>query len=156
MSCSDVKNYFAGTGLEDRILEFDKSSATVELAAAAVGCAAQQIVKTMAFLVEGKPILILCAGNARIDNPKYKAQFNEKAKMIPADKVEDYIGHNIGEVCPFAVKEGVIVYFDESLKANQILYPAAGNDRSAIELSLTELEFHARPTAWIDVCKLTS
>ncbi|HZW97919.1 MAG TPA: YbaK/EbsC family protein [Bacillota bacterium] len=156
MSYLKVKKYFTDAGLEDRILDFDESSATVELAAAAVGCEPQQIVKTMSFLVEGKPILILCAGNVRIDNPKYKARFVEKAKMIPVDKVKELVGHDVGGVCPFAIKENVTVYLDESLKTNQVLYPAAGNDQSAIELSLQELEHHSKPSAWVDVCKLRS
>ncbi|MCE5209858.1 MAG: YbaK/EbsC family protein [Smithella sp.] len=154
MSLVNVKKYFESVGLGERVKDLSDSSATVELAAQAVGCEAKQIVKTMTFLVSEKPIMIVCAGNVKIDNSKYKAQFYEKAKMIPAAMVEEYIGHGIGGICPFVVKDGVSVYLDESLKVNSVVYPGAGNEHSVVELSLQELEDNARAIAWIDVCKV--
>lgn len=153
MAFEKVKNYFDEIGLGERVKDFAVSSATVELAAAAVGCEAKQIGKTLSFLVEDKPILIVVAGDRKIDNSKYKAQFHQKAKMIPANLVEEYIGHDIGGVCPFAIKPDVTVYLDESLKENPVVYPAAGSEHSAVELSIEELEHCSDYKEWIDVCK---
>ncbi len=154
MAFSEVKKYFKRVNLADRIMVFSESSATVQQAAAAVGCESSEIVKTMTFLVADKPLIIVCSGDARIDNGKYKGRFLEKAKMIPASEVEELVGHDVGGVCPFAIKEDVLVYLDESLRGKSILYPGAGSDRSVIRLSLEELEEHAAPAGWVDVCKL--
>ena len=139
--------------MKERIKVFQQSSATVELAAQAVGCEPAHIAKTMSFLQGDNAVLIVTAGDVKIDNPKYKARFHQKAKMIPGDLVESYIGHAPGGVCPFAIKEGVPVYLDESLKRFETVYPAAGSDNSAIGLSLSELETHSNACEWIDVCK---
>jgi len=154
MSIEKVKAYFAQFGMEDRILEFPVSSATVELAAVAVGCEPQRIAKTLSFMVGEKPILIVTAGDAKIDNPKYKAQFSQKAKMLSFDQAAELIGHAIGGVCPFAVNEGVTVYLDESLKRFETVFPACGSSNSAIELAIPELEQYSGFAAWVDVCKL--
>lgn len=153
MAIEKVKAYFRTYGLEHKIQEFDVSSETVELAAQALQCEPGKIAKTLSFIVDESPILIVTAGDVKIQNAKYKAQFGTKAKMIPADQVELLIGHDIGGVCPFAVNEGVKVYLDESLKRFEVVYPAAGSGRSGIGLTIPELEEHARPEAWIDVCK---
>ena len=153
ISLDKVKNFFKNIGLEDRIKVLDDSTATVELAAKAVGCEIKQIAKSMTFLVKEKPVMIVCAGNVKIDNSKYKSHFHEKAKMIPASMLEEYIGHNMGGVCPFAIKNNVAVYLDESLKANEIVYPPAGNEHSAVKLTLNELEQYSNATMWVDVCK---
>ncbi len=152
MAIDKVKAYFSQFGMEDRIMEMDQSSATVELAAQAVGCEPCRIAKTMSFLQGDKAILIVTAGDARVDNKKYKACFKTKAKMIPYDQVEQWIGHAPGGVCPFAVREGVDVYLDESLKRFDIVYPAAGSSNSAIGLNLAELEKYSGSRGWIDVC----
>lgn len=148
-----VRKYFEQYGIEQKILEFDTSSATVELAAMAVGCEPKRIAKTMSFLVENNPILIVLAGDAKVSNPKYKEIFQTKAKMIPTDQVEDLIGHNIGGVCPFAIHEGVVVYLDVSLKRFDTVFPAAGSENSAIELSLEELMRYSNAVDWVDVSK---
>ena len=153
MAIEKVREFFEAYGMEQRILEFDVSSKTVELAAIAVGCEAKRIAKTMSFLVEEKPILIVAAGDAKVDNPKYKSQFHTKAKMIPMEFVEELIGHGVGGVCPFAIKEDVKVYLDESLKRFDTVFPAAGSSNSAIEVTITELEEYSHFTEWIDVCK---
>ncbi len=156
MAFEKVKQYFEENGLGDRVLSFEADTGTVEEAALAVGCEPKQIAKTMSFLLSGdepEPILILTAGDARVDNHKYKEEFHEKAKMIPWDEVEGYIGHAPGGVCPFAINENVTVYLDESLRRFDIVYPAAGNDHSAVRLSLAELEKYSGYEAWIDVCK---
>ena len=153
MSFSNAKAYLETKGLADRIKVFSESSATVELAAKALGCQAKQIAKTMTFFVAGEPIMIVCAGNVKVDNPKYKAYFNEKAKMIPFAEVEACSGHAVGSVCPFGIKPGVKVYLDVSLKENDIVYPAAGDEHSAVELSIKELEDCVEITDWVDVCK---
>jgi prolyl-tRNA editing enzyme YbaK/EbsC (Cys-tRNA(Pro) deacylase) len=129
------------------------SSATVELAAIALGCEPERIAKTMSFIVEDNPILIVTAGDVKIDNPKYKAAFGTKAKMIDSDSVEKYIGHAVGGVCPFGINDGVKVYLDESLKRFDTVYPACGSSNSAIELSILELEAVSNYSAWVDVCK---
>lgn len=139
--------------MEERILEFDVSSATVELAAQAVGCEPERIAKTMSFLVNEEVILIVTAGDVKIDNKKYKQYFHAKAKMIPFEEVEGYIGHAPGGVCPFAVKEGVRTYLDESLKRFETVYPAAGSANSAVRLTPQELEQCIENVTWIDVCK---
>lgn len=153
MSFNKVYDFFKEKGLSDRVMEFDESSATVELAAQAIGCEPARIAKTMSFLIDDKAILIVTAGNVKIDNKKYKAYFHTKAKMIPWDDVEGYIGHAPGGVCPFAVKEGINVHLDTSLKAFDIVYPAAGSSNSAVKLSPDELYTLSGATDWVDVCK---
>lgn len=153
MSIDKVKAYFSAQNASDKILEFDQSSATVELAAAAVGCEPAHIAKTMSFLLGEAPILIVTAGDARVDNKKYKAIFHQKAKMIPWDEVEGFIGHAPGGVCPFAVKDGVRVYLDESLKRFDVVYPAAGSSNSAVRLTIPELEQYCPDAQWVDCCK---
>ena len=154
MAIEKVKEFFAGFGMEDRVLEFEVSSATVELAAQALHCEPCRIAKTLSFHVGEQVVLIVAAGDAKIDNPKYKAQFGTKAKMLAFDEAEALIGHAVGGVCPFAVNEGVAVYLDESLKRFETVFPACGSSNSAIELTVDELERYAAPVAWIDVCKL--
>ena len=153
MAIERVRAYFAQFGMEGRILEFDVSSATVELAAVAVGCEGKRIAKTMSFLVNDEPILIVTAGDAKIANPKFKGTFHVKAKMIPYEQVEALIGHGVGGVCPFAIQAGVKVYLDVSLKRFQTVFPAAGSENSAIELTMDELEQYANAIGWVDVCK---
>lgn len=153
MSYESVKTYFEEIGMGDRVRVLTESSATVELAAAAIGCEPCQIVKTLSFLVGDEPILIVMAGDMKIDNAKYKAKFHQKAKMISADLVEAYIGHGIGGVCPFAVKPEVAVYLDVSLKENEFVYPAAGDEHSIAELSVEELDRVTPYQEWVDVCK---
>ena len=156
MSIEKVRAYFNELGIADRIKEFQVSSATVELAAAALGCEGCRIAKTLSFSVNGEPILIVAAGDVKIDNPKYKAQFGTKAKMLSHEEAATLIGHAVGGVCPFAVNEGVSVYLDESLKRFPTVFPACGSSNSAIELSIPELEKYSACTAWIDVCKALS
>ena len=154
MSIDKVREYFREYGMEDRIQEFEVSSATVALAAQALGCAPQRIAKTLSFLVDGQAILIVAAGDVKIDNAKYKKQFGTKAKMLSPDEVNELVGHAIGGVCPFAVNEGVKVYLDESLKRFETVFPACGSSNSAIELTIPEMEKYAGEEGWIDVCKL--
>lgn len=153
MSIERVKKYFSEYGMENRIREFDVSSATVELAAAALNCEPCRIAKTLSFMVAGSPILIVMAGDAKIDNPKYKAQFAAKAKMLAPEEAEALIGHAVGGVCPFGVNEGVKVYLDSSLKRFETVFPACGSSNSAIELSIAELEKYSGNASWVDVCK---
>lgn len=153
MSIERVRDYFAQYNMQDRIREFAVSSATVELAAEALHTDAKQIAKTLSFLVENKPVLIVTAGDAKIDNPKFKAQFHTKAKMLGYDEVEPLIGHAVGGVCPFGVRDGVEVYLDISLKRFETVFPACGSANSAIELSIPELEQYSGFVSWIDVCK---
>ncbi len=153
MSIQRVKDYFRAFGLEDRVLEFDVSSATVDLAAQALGCQPCRIAKTLSFLADGRAILIVAAGDAKVDNPKYKAQFGTKAKMLTPQEAEELVGHAVGGVCPFAVNQGVTVYLDQSLKRFETVFPACGSGNSAIELSIPELEQYSGYTAWVDVCK---
>ena len=153
MSIEKVRAYFAQYGIENRIQEFDVSSATVELAAQALGVDGSRIAKTLSFLVGDRCVLIVAAGDARIDNGKYKKVFGTKAKMLPHDQVPEAVGHAVGGVCPFAVKEGVDVYLDESLRRFETVFPAAGSSSSAIELTIPELEQYARSAGWVDVCK---
>ena len=140
MAIDKVKAYLRERGMEERVLEFDTSSATVELAAAAVGCEPARIAKTLSFHVGDRVALVVAAGDARIDNPKFKAQFGCKAKMLAADEAEPLIGHGVGGVCPFAVNDGVDVYLDESLRRFDVVYPAAGNAASAVRLTPDELQ----------------
>ncbi|MCF0242450.1 MAG: YbaK/EbsC family protein [Treponema sp.] len=154
MAIEKVREYFKKYGLENRILEFKVSSATVELAAQALGCEGCRIAKSLSFLVDGKPVLVICAGDAKIDNAKYKAFFHEKARMVQFEQVEDLIGHAVGGVCPFGIKQGVDVYLDESLKRFETVFPACGSSNSAIELSISELEQYSGYKEWIDVTKL--
>ena len=140
MSIEKVKEYFRGFGMEDRVLEFDVSSATVELAARALGCEPGRIAKTLSFMLRGEPILIVTAGDAKIENAKYKAQFSAKAKMLTPDEAVELVGHAVGGVCPFAVNDGVTVYLDVSLKRFDTVFPACGSSNSAIELTLDELK----------------
>ena len=154
MSIEKVRAYFATKGMEHRIMEFPVSSATVELAAQALGCEGCRIAKTLSFMVEDKAILVVAAGDARIDNPKFKATFHTKAKMLSHEQAAELIGHAVGGVCPFAVNEGVAVYLDESLKRFATVYPACGSSNSAIELSCEELEkYSCAFCEWVDVCK---
>lgn len=153
MSIEKVRAYFATHNMEDRILEFPVSSATVELAAQALNCEGCRIAKTLSFMVDGQPVLVVAAGDARIDNPKFKAQFHAKAKMLSHDQAAELIGHSVGGVCPFAVNSGVAVYLDDSLKRFQTVYPACGSSNSAIELTIPELETYSGYAAWVDVCK---
>ena len=153
MAIEKVREYFKQYGMEDRVLEFDVSSATVELAAQALHCEPCRIAKTLSFMTADAPILVVAAGDAKIDNAKYKAQFGTKAKMLTPDEVETRIGHGVGGVCPFAVNAGVAVYLDESLKRFQTVFPACGSGSSAIELTLEELERYSGYAAWVDVCK---
>ncbi len=153
MSIEAVRAYFDTWGIADRILEPEHSSATVELAAEALGCEPARIAKSLSFLIGEEPIIIVVSGESKIDNKRYKERFGAKAKMIPFDEVESYIGHAPGGVCPFAVKEGVKVYLDESLKRFTTVYPAAGSGNSAIEMNMEELEKYAMSSGWVDVCK---
>ncbi len=153
MSIERVKEYLRGYGIENRIQEFEVSSATVELAAAALHCEPERIAKTLSFEVGGEAILIVAAGDRKIDNPKYKAQFATKAKMLSPNEVEEKVGHAVGGVCPFGIVDGVRVYLDESLKRFETVFPACGSANSAIELTIPELEQYSGFTAWVDVCK---
>ena len=152
MAIEKVKAYFRQFGIEDRIREFPVSSATVELAAAALDCAPARIAKTLSFMVNGQPILIVAAGDGKIDNPKYKAQFGTKAKMLTPEEAETLVGHAIGGVCPFAVNPGVEIYLDRSLQKYDCVFPACGSADSAIGLSIAELERYSGGV-WVDVCK---
>lgn len=153
MAIERVRDYFKQWNMENRILEFDSSSATVELAAQAVGCEPARIAKTLSFKVGDHPVLIVAAGDAKVNNSGYKAQFHTKAVMLKPEEVTELIGHAIGGVCPFAVNPGVEVYLDESLKRFETVYPAAGSSNSAIEMNLEELEKYSGSRGWIDVCK---
>ena len=153
MAIEKVREYFRQFGMEGRVQEFEVSSATVELAAAALGCEPCRIAKTLSFMTEEGPVLIVAAGDAKIDNTKYTAQFHTKAKMLTPDEAVELVGHAVGGVCPFAINDGVKVYLDESLRRFETDFPAAGSGSSAIELTLAELENYSNSTAWIDVCK---
>ena len=154
MSYEAARAHLEKYGLEDRIQLFDVSSATVELAAQAVGVEGARIAKTLSFKVDNGCILILAAGDARIDNKKYKATFHKKASMPSPEEVLEQIGHPVGGVCPFGINEGVPVYLDESLKRFDIVYPAAGTGNSAVKLTIEELYKSAEANGWVDVCKL--
>lgn len=153
MAIEKVKEYFRKYDMENRVQEFEVSSATVELAAEALHCEPYRIAKTLSFMVNGHPVLIVAAGDAKIDNPKYKAQFGTKAKMLMPDEAQTMIGHAVGGICPFAINAGVVVYLDISLKRFQTVFPACGSSNSAIELTIEELEQCSDYAAWIDVCK---
>lgn len=153
MSIERVRAYLKQWNLEERILEFDTSSATVELAAMAVGCEPARIAKTLSFQAGERTVLVVAAGDAKIDNRKYKEQFHAKASMLKAGDVTEKIGHAVGGVCPFGVNPGVEVYLDVSMKRFKTVYPAAGSSNSAIEMTLEELEKYAESLGWIDVCK---
>ncbi|GEP64149.1 proline--tRNA ligase [Clostridium beijerinckii] len=153
MAIEKVKEYFKKYGTDNRVQEFDVSSETVALAAEALHCDPCRIAKTLSFMVAENPILIVVAGDAKIDNPKYKAHFKAKAKMLTLEETENLIGHAVGGVCPFAINEGVKVYLDESLKRFQTVFPACGSGNSAIEVTIEELEKYSGYDEWIDVCK---
>lgn len=154
MSIEKVREHFTSLGIADRIMEFDVSSATVELAAKAVGVEGARIAKTLSFLLKEEPILIVVAGDGRVDNKKYKATFSAKAKMLSHDQAAEMIGHAVGGVCPFAVNEGVRVFLDESLKRFETVFPACGSSNSAIELTIPELEKYSEYEKWVDVCSV--
>jgi len=153
MSFEKVKEYFNGVGLGQRVVEREQIGATVEQAAVSIGCEPERIAKTMSFFLDEKAVLIVMAGDAKIDNIKYKSYFHQKAKMMPGELVEIYIGHVPGAVCPFAVNEGVRIFLDVSLKRFDIIYTAGGNLNSTVKLSLEELEMHSSSSGWVDVCK---
>ena len=153
MSIERARKYLAEKGYAGRIIETEQSSATVGEAAEALGVEPGRIAKTLSFLTPDGPILILAEGTARIDNRKFKDTFQTKARMIPGDQVEELIGHAPGGVCPFGVNDGVTVYLDESLKKYDLVYPAAGNAKSAVRLFIDELECCIHPEDWVDVCK---
>lgn len=154
MSLERAKAYLAGYERDGDVMEFDVSSATVELAAATVGCEPERIAKTLSFSVGDRVALVVCAGDARVANPKFKERFGCKAKMLVADEAEDRIGHAVGGVCPFGVKDGCDVYFDESLRRFDVVYPACGSSKSAIALTPDELAEIVPEGVWVDVCKL--
>jgi prolyl-tRNA editing enzyme YbaK/EbsC (Cys-tRNA(Pro) deacylase) len=153
MSFEKASGYLRSIGLEDRIIVPEASSATVELAAQAIGVTPGEIAKTLSFITKEGPVLVIAEGTARVDNHKYKETFHTKAKMIPGDRVEELVGHAPGGVCPFGIQEGVPVYMDESLRKYEIVYPAAGDDHSAVKLTVAELEQASRARGWVDVCK---
>lgn len=154
MSIEKGRAYFRQFGMEDRVSEFDVSSATVELAALALGVEGARIAKTLSFKKDDSCILILAAGDARIDNHKFKDKFHMKAKMLAPEEVLSIVGHPVGGVCPFGINDGIDVYLDESLKRFETVFPAVGSANSAIELDLDELYKYSNAIEWIDVCKL--
>ena len=154
MSIEKGRAYFRQFGMEDRVREFDVSSATVELAALALGVEGARIAKTLSFKKDDSCILILAAGDARIDNHKFKDRFHMKAKMLAPEEVLSIVGHPVGGVCPFGINDGINVYLDESLKRFETVFPAVGSANSAIELDLDELYKYSNAIEWIDVCKL--
>ncbi len=153
MAIEKVKDFFRRRGMEDKVLEFETSSATVELAAQALHCEPRRIAKTLSFMGKEGPILVVAAGDVKIDNPKFKAQFGTKPKMLKPEENIELIGHSVGGVCPFAVNDGVKIYLDESLKRFATVFPACGSANSAIEMTMEELETYSSFSAWIDVCK---
>lgn len=153
MSFEKVQEALKGTELEQKLIQLEQSSATVELAAKALHTEPDRIAKTLSFFVSGEPILIVVAGEARIDNRKYKDYFHEKARMIPFDEVEEHVGHVPGGVCPFAVPDSVSIYLDVSLKQYDVVYPAAGSGNTAVSATIEELEKYTGYRAWIDVCR---
>lgn len=154
MAIERVKEYLRQYDMEERIIELSESSATVELAAQALHCEPERIAKSLSFMVNDIPILVICAGDVKIDNAKYKARFSTKAKMLSAEEVKTLIGHAVGGVCPFGINDGVNVYLDESLKRFTTVFPACGSANSAIELSIPELEQYSGYREWVDVCKI--
>ncbi|AWW26246.1 YbaK/EbsC family protein [Acetobacterium carbinolicum] len=153
MAIEKVRSYFKQWDLDSRIQEFETSSATVELAAQALGCAPERIAKTLSFKLNEKCVLVVAAGDAKIDNAKFKAHFKTKAKMLSPEEVDHYVGHSIGGVCPFAINDDVAVYLDQSLKRFNTVFPACGSSNSVIELTIEELEKYSNSVAWSDVCK---
>lgn len=153
MAFEAAKQYLDSIGLGDRVEEFDVSSATVELAAQAVGCEPAHIAKTLSFLAGNEGMLIVAAGDAKVDNHKYKETFHTKAKMMTPDQAVELVGHAVGGVCPFGIKPGIKVYLDESLRRFDIVYPACGSANSAVRLSIPELESASKSSGWVDVCK---
>lgn len=153
MSIDKARAYLAQFGMDGRVIEFETSSATVELAAQAAGTEPARIAKTLSFMIDGAPALVVCAGDTRIDNRRFKDTFHTKPRMIAREQVEELVGHGVGGVCPFGVNESVHVYLDESLRRFETVFPAAGSSNSAIELTCDELEQVARPVAWVDICK---
>ena len=153
MAIEKVRDYFRPFGVESRIQEFDVSSATVEMAAQALNIEGKRIAKTLAFRYFDQTLLIVTAGDAKIDNSKFKSQFNLKSRMLDAQETEDKVGHAVGGVCPFAVNQNCVVVLDVSLKRFETVYPACGSSQSAIELNLKELEKLSQSTQWVDVCK---
>ena len=154
MSFDKAKKYLDTAGYGERVKEFSVSSATVELAARAVGTEPARIAKSLTFKVDEKPVMILCAGDAKVNNSKFKKYFSTKAKMLTMEEVHEMIGHDVGGVCPFGVNDGVQVYLDISMKRFDKVYPACGSDNSAVELSISELEETSGYIEWIDVCKI--
>lgn len=153
MSIEKVKEYFSKWNMDTRVKEFEVSSATVELAAKALSCDGCRIAKTLSFMLSDSPILIVTAGDAKVDNRKYKDKFGAKAKMLAPDELVELVGHAMGGVCPFAIKEGVSVYLDVSLKRFETVFPACGSANSAIELTIPELEKYSGYLEWVDVCR---
>lgn len=154
MSIERARAYLRARGLEDRVLEFEASSATVELAAAAVGVEPARIAKTLSFDVDGRTVLVVAAGDARVNSSKFKAVFHAKPRMLGTDEVEGRVGHGVGGVCPFGANEGVEVFLDDSLRRFDVVYPAAGSASSAVRLTPDELALCTMPSSWVDVCKL--
>lgn len=154
MAIEKVRNYFKEQGIAERIQEFEISSATVALAAQALNCEEGRIAKTLSFRVGDRIILVVAAGDVKIDNAKYKARFGAKAKMLSPGEAELFIGHAVGGICPFAVNAGVETYLDVSLKRFPAVFPACGSSNSAIELSLEELEKYSQFLGWVDVCRV--
>ena len=153
MSIEKVRAYFKTLGIEDRIQEFDVSSATVELAAQALGCEEARIAKSITMNLNGECVIIVTAGDVKIDNPKYKAEFATKAKMLTHEQALEMTGHAVGGICPFALNDGCKVYLDESLKRFDYVYPACGSSNSAVKLTPDELEKYSHSIKWVDVCK---
>lgn len=153
MSLDKARKHLKKYNLDKNILEFEESSATVSEAAKALNCKEEEIGKTLSFLVSGQPIVVVVAGDAKIDNKKFKEEFKIKSSMIPFDDVEKLIGHGVGGVCPFGVNEGVEVYLDVSLKKLKVVYPASGSSNSAVKLTLKELEEASEFLRWVDICK---
>lgn len=154
MAFEIAKNHLIKKGYADRIMEFEVSSATVELAAIAVGTEPARIAKSLTFMVDDSAVMVICAGDAKVANSKFKAFFHTKAKMLTYDEVGTLIGHNVGGVCPFGINSGVKVYLDESLKRFDIVYPACGSDNSAVKLTIPELEDASDYLEWVDVCNI--
>lgn len=153
MAYEEAKRHLDQMGYGDRVRVFEVSSATVELAAQAVGCEPARIAKTLSFMTAEGPVLIVAAGDAKVDNHKYKEQFKTKAKMLTPEEAVELVGHAVGGVCPFGIREGVRVYLDQSLRRFEVIYPACGSSNSAVELSNEELERCSGALGWIDVCK---
>lgn len=153
MSVERVKKYFAEIGEPEKVVEFEESTATSEQAAQVLNCEVGRIAKTISVLVDKKPVLILMSGDMKIDNKKFKAQFSCRPSMIKFEEVESYIGHAVGGVCPFAVNDDVKIFYDESLKRYEYIYPAAGSSNSVVKLNLAELDKYINSAGWVDVAK---